>query len=506
MVRIITHMRQQRMTEGMSDLGACVEKDLVDVWNYAKVESFQQDLVFGLRIRRLMHISHVQDKELQAVGLSQSQIRDIRKAAFEVQEKANKRSTKSELVYVENGNCKGSSSAELNKTFIPKEQIKLLETIGQGSFSIVKRAYWYSSNGERVEVAVKILRDVSPSKIEDLQAEATHLLRLQHSNLIRMYGVVPRPAMMVFELCEGGELLSRLRDANKPTFLVTTLLEYCLQIVKALTFLETKHIVHRDIAARNILLTKDEKVVKLCDFGLMRNLKENERTYVMHAQKRVPFSWCPPESLRHRIFSHASDVWAFGVTAWEIFSYGEDPWIGCRAVDVLKRLDAGDRLEKPRYCSQQIYDLISLCWNINPDLRPRFSLLRTLLLGAEFNVAEVRDPLQSEHDGSILQMMPRDRIIVIESDGLLWYGQNERTHKFGNFLRSSVFVHSKSVTTYTHRDAVTPVGNTMISLPIRDIFGLQAVRFRGFVHETVTVVDAEALLDIIVVGGLCDGN
>ncbi|ETN77201.1 hypothetical protein NECAME_11232 [Necator americanus] len=66
----------------------------------------------------------------------------------------------------------------------------------------------------------------------------------------------------VFELCEGGELLSRLRDANKPTFLVTTLLEYCLQIVKALTFLETKHIVHRDIAARNILLTKDEKNLK----------------------------------------------------------------------------------------------------------------------------------------------------------------------------------------------------------------------------------------------------
>ncbi|EYC38144.1 hypothetical protein Y032_0739g1958 [Ancylostoma ceylanicum] len=189
----------------------------------------------------------------------------------------------------------------------------------------------------------------------------------------------------------------------------------------------------------------------------------------MHAQKRVPFSWCPPEALRHRRFSHASDVWAFGVTVWEIFSYGEDPWIGCRAIDVLKRLDAGDRLEKPRYCSQQIYDLISLCWNVNPDLRPKFSLLRTLLLGVEFNIAEVRDESRSASNESMLQMSAGDRIIVIESSGLLWYGQNESTRKFGNFLRSSVFVHSKSVTSYVHREPFVPSGNSRISLPIREL-------------------------------------
>ncbi|KJH40513.1 protein tyrosine kinase [Dictyocaulus viviparus] len=213
-------------------------------------------------------------------------------------------------------------------------QIKLMEVIGEGTFSIVKRAIWHNPNGNKTDVAVKILRDVSESIMEDLQVEASHLLKLQHYNLVRLYGIVQQPAMMVFELCDGGELLSRLRDKKKPVPLVTTLLDYCVQLVKALTFLESKHYVHRDVAARNILLSKDEKVVKLCDFGLMRSLKENERTYVMHARNRVPFSWCPPEALRYRQFSHASDVWAFGVTAWEIFSYGEDPWIGCRAIDV----------------------------------------------------------------------------------------------------------------------------------------------------------------------------
>ncbi|EPB66611.1 hypothetical protein ANCCEY_14297, partial [Ancylostoma ceylanicum] len=86
---------------------------------------------------------------------------------------------------------------------------------------------------------------------------------------------------------------------------------------------------------------------------------------------------------------------------------------------VLKRLDAGDRLEKPRYCSQQIYDLISLCWNVNPDLRPKFSLLRTLLLGVEFNIAEVRDESRSASNESMLQMSAGDRIIVIESSTMM---------------------------------------------------------------------------------------
>lgn len=56
--------------------------------------------------------------------------------------------------------------------------------------------------------------------------------------------------------------------------------------------------------------------------------------YVMSPQKKVPFGWCPPEALRFRQFSHKSDCWAFGVTLWELNSYGEEPWLGHRAADV----------------------------------------------------------------------------------------------------------------------------------------------------------------------------
>lgn len=68
--------------------------------------------------------------------------------------------------------------------------------------------------------------------------------------------------------------------------------------------------------------------VKIGDFGLMRALPQQEDCYIMTEHKKVPFPWCAPESLRSRHFSHASDAWMFGVTVWEMFTFGEDPWMG----------------------------------------------------------------------------------------------------------------------------------------------------------------------------------
>lgn len=70
------------------------------------------------------------------------------------------------------------------------------------------------------------------------------------------------------------------------------------------------------------------KQVKIGDFGLMRALPDADDCYVMSERRRVPFPWCAPESLRTRQFSHASDVWMFAVALWEMFTFGEEPWIG----------------------------------------------------------------------------------------------------------------------------------------------------------------------------------
>ena len=80
----------------------------------------------------------------------------------------------------------------------------------------------------------------------------------------------------------------------------------------------------------------------------MRALPQEDDCYVMTERKKVPFPWCAPESLKTRQFSHASDTWMFGVTLWEMFTFGEEPWIGLNGSQILKKIDRdGERLHQP---------------------------------------------------------------------------------------------------------------------------------------------------------------
>ena len=99
--------------------------------------------------------------------------------------------------------------------------------------------------------------------------------------------------------------------------------------------------------------------VKIGDFGLMRALPQEDDCYVMTERKKVPFPWCAPESLKARQFSHASDTWMFGVTLWEMFTFGEEPWIGLNGSQILKKIDRdGERLHQPPACPPDIYQLM----------------------------------------------------------------------------------------------------------------------------------------------------
>ena len=104
-----------------------------------------------------------------------------------------------------------------------------------------------------------------------------------------------------------------------------------------MAYLELKRFIHRDLACRNVLMSSADKV-KIGDFGLMRALPQENDCYVMTERKKVPFPWCAPESLKSRQFSHASDTWMFGVTLWEMFTFGEEPWIGLNGSQILQKV------------------------------------------------------------------------------------------------------------------------------------------------------------------------
>ncbi|XP_036377722.1 vascular endothelial growth factor receptor 2 [Megalops cyprinoides] len=152
------------------------------------------------------------------------------------------------------------------------------------------------------------------------------------------------------------------------------LISYSFQVARGMEFLSSRKCIHRDLAARNILLSENN-VVKICDFGLARDIYKDP-DYVRKGDARLPLKWMAPETIFDRVYTTQSDVWSFGVLLWEIFSLGASPYPGV-AIDeaFCRRLKEGTRMRAPEYASAEIYQTMLDCWLDRPTDRPTFSEL-----------------------------------------------------------------------------------------------------------------------------------
>ncbi|XP_063699898.1 tyrosine-protein kinase Shark isoform X2 [Culicoides brevitarsis] len=262
---------------------------------------------------------------------------------------------------------------------INRTDVSLKEQLGEGEFGFVYlgelKCRGNSMNGT-FKVAVKTLKaEKAETYRNSFLQEFSVMMKLDHLHIVRLLGIVKHPELMIIqELMTEGPLLKYLRE-NKDSILPDIELKlWAFQIASGMNYLVTKHFVHRDLSARNILLlTKD--ICKISDFGLSRAFLEQKEYYAARQAGLWPIKWYAPESFQNGVFSHASDVWSYGVLLYELYSYGEQPYGNKSNKEVIEFVDKGGRLEKPFICSPAIYKKMLQCWNIEERKRPKFSEL-----------------------------------------------------------------------------------------------------------------------------------
>ena len=166
-------------------------------------------------------------------------------------------------------------------------------------------------------------------------------------------------------------LASRPEIQRIPPLTVIQKIGMCNQVALGMEYLSNERFVHKDLAARNVLLTSRLEL-KISSLALSRDLYVNE--YIVKNQTVIPLRWLSPEAALEADYSTKSDVWAYGVYVWEVFHLGALPHKTRTDEELIRALKGGDvTLETSEQCPNEILDLIRKCMSESPKDRPLFT-------------------------------------------------------------------------------------------------------------------------------------
>ncbi|XP_041119903.1 receptor tyrosine-protein kinase erbB-4-like isoform X3 [Polyodon spathula] len=280
----------------------------------------------------------------------------------------------------------GTAPNQAQLRILKETELKRVKVLGSGAFGTVYKGIWVPE-GETVKipVAIKILNEATGPKANvEFMDEALIMASMDHPHLVRLLGVCLSPTIqLVTQLMPHGCLLDYVHE-HKDNIGSQLLLNWCVQIAKGMMYLEERRLVHRDLAARNVLV-KSPNHIKITDFGLARLLDGDEKEYNADGGK-MPIKWMALECIHYRKFTHQSDVWSYGVTIWELMTFGGKPYDGIPTREIPDLLEKGERLPQPPICTIDVYMVMVKCWMIDADSRPKFKEL-----AAEF-CRMARDP------------------------------------------------------------------------------------------------------------------
>lgn len=277
--------------------------------------------------------------------------------------------------------------------------VRFMEELGEDRFGKVYKGHLYGTlPGEQTQVvAIKTLKDKADKDkatlLEEFRHDAMLHSQLQHQNVVSLLGMVTKdhPVSMVFTYSSHGDLHEYLvmRSPNsdvgssdddktvKSTLEQADFLHIITQIAAGMEYLSSQQVVHKDLAARNILVF-DKLNIKILDLGLFRDVYCADY-YNLIGTSPFPIRWMSPEAIMYGNFSTDSDIWSYGVLLWEIFSYGLQPYCGYSNQDVIEMVRSHQLLPCPDDCPGWIYTLMLECWSEFPARRPRFKDIHTRL-------------------------------------------------------------------------------------------------------------------------------
>ncbi|NXD19989.1 MERTK kinase, partial [Spelaeornis formosus] len=279
---------------------------------------------------------------------------------------------------------------KLQDVVVDRNALSLGKVLGEGEFGSVMEGRLSQPEGPPQKVAVKTMKldNFSQREIEEFLSEAACMKDFDHPNVIKLLGVcielsslqVPKP-MVILPFMKYGDLhsfLLRSRLEMAPQFVpLQTLVKFMVDIALGMEYLSSHNFLHRDLAARNCML-RDDMTVCVADFGLSKKIYSGDY-YRQGRIAKMPVKWIAIESLADRVYTTKSDVWAFGITMWEIATRGMTPYPGVQNHEIYEYLFHGQRLKKPEDCLDELYEIMSECWRADPATRPTFSHLKVQL-------------------------------------------------------------------------------------------------------------------------------
>ncbi|KAL8142701.1 hypothetical protein V2J09_015733 [Rumex salicifolius] len=246
-------------------------------------------------------------------------------------------------------------------TIMGVEDYHVIEQVGEGSFGKVFKGR-RKFTGKTVAMKFIDKHGKSEKDIHNLRQEIEILRKLKHENIIQMldsfetqhqFCVVTEFALgELFELLENEECLpeEQVRAISK-------------QLVRALHYLHSNRIIHRDMKPQNILIGAGS-VVKLCDFGFARAMSAN--TFVLRSIKGTPL-YMAPELVREQPYNHTADLWSLGVILYELF-VGKPPFYTNSVYQLIRHI-VRDPVEYPDNMSQEFKSFLMGLLNKAPQQR-----------------------------------------------------------------------------------------------------------------------------------------